>query len=232
MRPLPQRVGNVHLPGKESSPDRHDPEGQGLPARGSQGVQLALSVVSMKKVPRQAEVPAAAPPEITSLYRAHAAEVERWVVRLAGPTVDAEDVVQEVFLVVQRRLPEWRAEAKMTTWLYRITERVVHRQRRKQRMGRWLRGLAGDFAGDVPAERLTPVEDLERKEAARTVYAALDGLERKMRAAVVLFEIEGLSGEEIAALTGTKLATVWVQLHRGRARFLERLRDMEKRGQT
>jgi RNA polymerase sigma-70 factor, ECF subfamily len=193
---------------------------------------LPLSVVSMKKVSRQAAPLVAAPPEITSLYRAHAAEVERWVTRLAGPTVDAEDVVQEVFLVVQRRLPEWRAEAKVTTWLYRITERVVHRQRRKQRMGRWLRGLAGDFADDIPTERLTPVDDLERKQAARVVYAALEGLERKMRAIVVLFEIEGLSGEEIAALTGTKLATVWVQLHRGRARFLKRLREMEKRGQT
>ena len=52
----------------------------------------------------------------------------------------ADEVVQEVFLIVQRRLPEWRADAKITTWLYRITERVVHRQRRKQRMGRWLRG--------------------------------------------------------------------------------------------
>jgi len=183
-------------------------------------------------MPRQAEPLAAPPLEITAIYRAHAAEVERWVARLAGPAVDAEDVVQEVFLVVQRRLPEWRAEAKLTTWLYRITERVVHRQRRKQRIGRWLRGLAGDFAGQIPAERLTPVDDLERKQAARVVYAALEGLERKMRAVVVLFEIDGLSGEEIAALTGTKVATVWVQLHRGRARFLKRLREMEKRGQT
>jgi RNA polymerase sigma-70 factor (ECF subfamily) len=186
----------------------------------------------MRKVPRQAEELAAPPPEITSLFRTHAAQVERWVARLAGPGVDAEDVVQEVFLVVQRRLVEWRAEAKVTTWLYRITERVVHRQRRKQRMGRWLRGLAGDFAENIPAERLTPVDELERKQAASTVYAALDGLERKQRAVVVLFEIEGLSGEEIATLTGTKLATVWVQLHRGRARFLERLRQMEKRGQV
>jgi RNA polymerase sigma-70 factor, ECF subfamily len=184
----------------------------------------------MKKLPRWVEAPASAPLEITSLYRAYAAEVERWVMRLAGPTVDGKDVVQEVFLVVQRRLPEWRAEAKLTTWLYRITERVVHRQRRKQRIGRWLRGLAGDFADQIPAERLTPVDDLERKQASRTVYSALDGLERRMRAVVVLFEIEGLSGEEIATLTGTKVATVWVQLHRGRARFLARLRDMEKRG--
>ena len=137
-----------------------------------------------------------------------------------------------MFLVVQRRLSEWRADAKITTWLYRITERVVHRQRRKQRMSKWLRGLAGDFADHVPTERLTPVDELERKQASRVVYEALDGLERKQRAAVVLFEIEGLSGEEIATLTGTKLATVWVQLHRGRARFLTRLQEMEKRGQT
>jgi RNA polymerase sigma-70 factor (ECF subfamily) len=186
----------------------------------------------MRKVPRQSPELATAPPEISTLFRAHAAQVERWVARLGGPGLDAEDVVQEVFLVVQRRLGEWRADAKVTTWLYRITERVVHRQRRKQRMSRWLRGLAGDFADELPTERLTPVDELERKQAARVVYAALDGLERKQRAVVALFEIDGLSGEEIAALTGTKIATVWVQLHRGRARFLERLRQMEKRGLT
>jgi RNA polymerase sigma-70 factor (ECF subfamily) len=99
-------------------------------------------------------------------------------------------------------------------------------------MSKWLRGLAGDFADQVPTERLTPVDELERKQAARVGYAARDGLERKQRNALVLFEIEGLSGEEIAGLTDTKLATVWVQLHRGRARFLKRLREMEKRGQT
>jgi RNA polymerase sigma-70 factor (ECF subfamily) len=188
----------------------------------------------MKRVSRQESEDRSpvSPPEITALYRAHALQVERWVARLAGPEIDAEDVVQEVFLVVQRRLPEWRADAKITTWLYRITERIVHRQRRKQRMSKWLRGLAGDFADQVPTERLTPVDELERKQASRVVYSALDGLERKQRNAVVLFEIDGLSGEEIAALTGTKLATVWVQLHRGRARFLKRLREMEKRGQT
>ena len=64
------------------------------------------------------------------------------------------------------------------------------------------------------------------------MYTALDVLERKQRAIVVLFEIEGLSGEEVANLTGTKLATVWVQLHRGRGKFLARLREMEKRGET
>jgi RNA polymerase sigma-70 factor (ECF subfamily) len=193
---------------------------------------MMATVVSMKKVPRQAVAPAPGPPELTSLFRTYAPQVERWVARLGGPSLDAEDVVQEVFLVVQRRLAEWRAEAKVTTWLYRITERVVHRQRRKQRMTKWLRGLSSDFTDHIPTERLTPVDELERKQASRTVYAALESLERKQRAIVVLFEIDGLSGDEIATLTSTKLATVWVQLHRGRARFLKRLREMEKRGQT
>jgi RNA polymerase sigma-70 factor (ECF subfamily) len=109
---------------------------------------------------------------------------------------------------------------------------VVHRQLRKQRVRRWLRGLAGDFAADLPTERLSPVEELLRKHAARTVYRALDGLERRHRAILILFEIDGLTGEEIAALTGTKIATVWVQLHRARARFLKRLREMRDRGET
>jgi len=103
---------------------------------------LSLAVVRMKKVPRQSEAPAPAPPEINALYRAHAAEVERWVARLAGPTVDAEDVVQEVFLVVHRRLPEFRGESAITTWLYAITVRVVVDRRRKEKWRRllWRRG--------------------------------------------------------------------------------------------
>ena len=52
------------------------------------------------------------------------------------------------------------------------------------------------------------------------MYRILDRLGEKYRRALVLFELEELSGEEIAALTGLKLATVWVHLHRGRALFL------------
>lgn len=193
---------------------------------------MTMAAASMKSARIQPAEASAASVDIASLYRSYAGQVERWVMRLGGPGMDAEDVVHDVFLVVQRRLPEWRAQAKVTTWLYRITEHVVHRQRRKQRISRWLRGLTGDFAGDIPAVRPTPVEELERKQASRTVYAALEGVERKQREVLVLFEIEGLSGEEIATLTGTKLATVWVQLHRARARFFDRLREIQERGET
>jgi len=186
----------------------------------------------MKYVRREA--PETAPPQLSlaALYEAHAGLVARWARRLGGPSVDADDLVHEVFLVVQRRLHEWRGDARITSWLYRITEHAVHRQRRKQRLRRWLRGLAGDFAADVPDPGPSPVEELQRVQLVRMVYRALDGLERRQRATLILFEIEGLTGDEIAALTGTKLATVWVRLHRARARFLARLREMHARGEA
>ena len=51
---------------------------------------------------------------------------------------DAEDALQEVFLVVHRRLHEYRGHAKISTWLHEITFRVTQNQRRKQRIRRWL----------------------------------------------------------------------------------------------
>jgi RNA polymerase sigma-70 factor (ECF subfamily) len=164
--------------------------------------------------------------ELAGLYKEHADQVMRWALRLGGPGLDAEDVVHEVFLVVRRRLPEFRGDAKISTWLYRITERVVKEQSRKQRLRRALRGLVGDYADELPPERFGPYESVQRQHAARLVYKALDGLPRNHRTVVVLYELEGHSGEEIAELMGAKLATVWVWLHRGRAKFAERLRAL------
>jgi RNA polymerase sigma-70 factor, ECF subfamily len=163
-----------------------------------------------------------------AIYRAHAQRVARWAARLGGPTVDVEDAVQEVFLIVHRLLPGFRGDAKVTTWLYRITANVVRHRRRKERWRRWLGGSADDVGGDVPSGEPSPAEALERQQANATVYRALDGMAEKYRSALILFEIEGLSGEEIAALTGAKPSTVWVWLHRARAQFLARLEAIER----
>jgi RNA polymerase sigma-70 factor (ECF subfamily) len=160
-------------------------------------------------------------PSLDALYRAHAGTVARWAAHLGGPRLDVEDAVHEVFLVVSKRLPEFRGDAKVTTWLYRITERVVRGGRRRERVRRWLDLVRrGDVQQSLAPPRLSPVEELERRQSRETVYRILDRLAEKYRRVLVLFELEELSGEEIAALTGLKLATVWVQLHRARAQFL------------
>jgi RNA polymerase sigma-70 factor (ECF subfamily) len=168
---------------------------------------------------------AAEAPSLDGLYRAHAATVARWAAHLGGPRLDLDDAVHEVFLVVGRRLHEFRGDAKITTWLYRITERVVRGGRRRERVRRWLDLVRrGDVEESLSPPRLSPVEELERRQSRETVYRILDRLAEKYRRVLVLFELEELPGEEIAALTGIKLATVWVHLHRGRALFLAEMK--------
>jgi RNA polymerase sigma-70 factor (ECF subfamily) len=183
-------------------------------------------IVQTKSNPSNLALPSEGELELSAIYRAHAPLVQRWALRLGGPMLDAEDVVHEVFLVVQRRLPEFRGDAKVTTWLYGITLRVVRKQAVRQKLGRWLRGLVGDFAGELPDEGIDPYGEVERQEAARLVYQALGGLRHRHRAVVILYELDGRSGEEIAELMNTKLATVWVWLHRGRGKFQQRLREL------
>lgn len=168
--------------------------------------------------------------DVGDLYREHAQTVARWATRLGGPEIDAEDVLHEVFLVAHRRLGEFRGDAQPTTWLFRTTELIVRAHRRKARISNWLnRSEPDDQAGsNVPAPALSPVEALIERQRSLLVYRALEALGEKYRSIFVLFELEGLSGEEIAALTGVKLGTVWVRLHRARARFVQEIQSLAR----
>jgi RNA polymerase sigma-70 factor (ECF subfamily) len=179
--------------------------------------------------------------DLASAYRLHAGQVARWAQRLAGPGLDLEDVVHDVFLVAQGRFHQWRGEAKLSTWLYEITIRVVQRRRRTLRRWRWLpfarpgRDGEGDEALARAALPLTPaptpVDLYERRVASALLYELLDGLSEKHRTAVILFELEGLSGREIAELTRTSLGNVWVRIMRGRTELQRLLAAREKREQ-
>lgn len=168
--------------------------------------------------------------DLDSLYRAHAPTVARWASRLAGPESDVEDLVHEIFLVAGRRLPEFRGDAKVTTWLYRITERVALDSRRKDRFRRWFAHARSlEIERSFSPLQPTPLDALERRQAAESVYRILDRLPEKYRTVLILFELEEMSGEEIAALTGLRPATVWVQLHRARTRFLSEMKRVLRR---
>jgi RNA polymerase sigma-70 factor (ECF subfamily) len=166
--------------------------------------------------------------DLASIYRAYAADVSRWARRLRGPQHEIDDVLHEVFLVVQRRLPEFRGEARIGTWLYAITVRVVQEHRRRERWRKWLR-LDRVFAGE-PAAPATPLEAVEQRRATEITYRLLESLPEAERSALILFELEGLSGEEIAAVTGEAVGTIWVRLHRARARFRAAYLAGQRRG--
>jgi RNA polymerase sigma-70 factor, ECF subfamily len=164
--------------------------------------------------------------ELEAVYRAHVQRVARWVQRLGGPLVDVEDAVHDVFLKVQRLLPEFRGDSELTTWLYRITANVVRHRRRKEWLRRWLGGAeaAHDAAGHAPSVH----ETFEQQETARLVYRLLDRLPERHRTILILCDLEELSAAEVEALTGVRAATVRVRLHRARAQ-LAALSERERR---
>jgi RNA polymerase sigma factor (sigma-70 family) len=162
---------------------------------------------------------------IDELYDRHAPQVERWARRLAGPRFDPEDLLHDIFLVVLRRRHEFRGEAKMSTWLFRITQQVVRWRRRNDALRRWLWGQHGQPMVEARAAVPTPIEELERREQGLRLYAALDRLPEKYRTPLVLFALEGVPGEEIAALLGIDTNAVWVRLHRARAKLADLLAD-------
>jgi RNA polymerase sigma-70 factor (ECF subfamily) len=159
--------------------------------------------------------------ELGTVYATYADRVGGWAARLAGPALDPEDLLHEVFLTVREQLPHFRGDAKLSTWLYRITLNVVRDRRRKERR-HWLRNLF--YGSQQPRiDHKTPYDSAEERQVTSAVYRVLDQLKERERTLLVLFELEGLSGEEIADLLGVKLDTLWVQLHRARAKFRLRL---------
>jgi RNA polymerase sigma-70 factor (ECF subfamily) len=159
--------------------------------------------------------------DLGALYAAHAPAVARWAARLGGTDVDVDDVVHDVFVVVERRMKTFRGASSLTTWLYGITANVVRHARRKNRLRRWLDD--GDALDRLVSSEKTPIELIEQQESIAHVRSVLDRLSEKYRTVLVLHEIEGLSGVEIAERTGVKPSTVWVRLHRARMLFKEAL---------
>ena len=168
-------------------------------------------------------------PDFDAVYQAHAPTVARWAARLGGPGVDVEDITQEVFLVVDRRLREFRRESQLSTWLFSVTAKIVANDRRRRQLRRWWLRLTPNAGDHAAATTDSPLEQLERRERRTEFYRALDALGERQRRVLVLFELEEMSVAEIAELTGLRPGNVRVLLHRARAAFLKRMTAGELR---
>jgi RNA polymerase sigma-70 factor, ECF subfamily len=146
-------------------------------------------------------------------------EIYRWGRAFGGLDADLDDLAQDVFIVVRRKLPEFDG-ANLAGWLYRITQRTVRDYRRRT----WFRRLflaneSHQIEDHQARPNLNPAELLEQREAERLLAQILDGMTATRRATFILFEIEGYSGEQIAALESVPVNTVWTRLHYARKEF-------------
>jgi RNA polymerase sigma-70 factor (ECF subfamily) len=157
------------------------------------------------------------------LYENYEPMVERWVRRLAGPSVDIEDLIHDVFVVALRRRGEFRGDAKVSTWLFRIAQLVVRKCRFRHKLRQCLDILHRSHELAVVPPSPTPLEVVEQRQQNARLYAALDRLPDKYRTAIILCDIENMGAEEAGHLIGLTANAVWVRVHRGRAMLLEQL---------
>ncbi len=148
------------------------------------------------------------------LFDRHASEVRAFAARLVGPT-DADDVVQETFVRVSRLATGFDGRASARAWLFGVAYHVVRERRRSfARLREALRRF-GESGEASPAGRAP--------EIGADILRALDKLDEPKRAVILLAEVHGLTGAEIAEALDEPVGTVWARLHRARAELRETL---------
>ncbi|MEM7159940.1 MAG: sigma-70 family RNA polymerase sigma factor [Myxococcota bacterium] len=152
---------------------------------------------------------------LEDIYAEHCGFVWRTVLRMGIPEHAVEDLMHEVFLVVQRRLGDYDGRVAMTTWLYHQTRGVVSNDRRRHR--REQRRIA--LVDPKPQAAPDPEVQTERQQAAQFVREFLEQLDPDKREVFVLAEIEGHPMPEVARSLKIKLNTAYSRLRAARTSF-------------
>ena len=167
---------------------------------------------------------------LDALIRAHRPDVLRTARHVLGDASAAEDIAQEVFLKLQLGMPEFRGDADLGTWLYRVTVNQC-RDVLRRRAPRWMErspaeiaaatGLGAPEGPDIYDQRL------ESERVKSLVYEAIERLPAEQRRAVVLRYINDLSYDEIASATGVPRGTAASRVFRALAKLGEDLNSPE-----
>src|ERR1041384_4672985 len=151
-------------------------------------------------------------PSLSTIFDEHARYVIRTLRHFGVNAADVDDVAQEVFVTVHRKLPEFEGRSQLRTWLYAICFRVASDHRRRAYVVRERPTSsppvdAGERSGQEPDTSL---------ESRTFVQGLLETLDDDKRAVLVLYEIEGLTMREVAEIVGCPLQTAYSRLHAAR----------------
>jgi RNA polymerase sigma-70 factor (ECF subfamily) len=168
--------------------------------------------------------------DFKTIHDSYRPRICRYLARLVGQS-EAEDLTQEVFVRVSRGLPDFRGDAKISTWIYRIATNVATDRLRSRSFKETRRDKANppdegsiEDVDALPEEKNPSLErQLMREQMSSCVHDYINTLPENYRAVVTLSEIEGLANQEIAEILGLTLDVVKIRLHRGRAKLKEKL---------
>jgi RNA polymerase sigma-70 factor (ECF subfamily) len=163
--------------------------------------------------------------DVEAVHEAHGDFVWASLQRLGARDADLEDRFQEVFLVVHQRGGDFEGRSRVTTWLYGICLRVMAAHRRRA----WVRRERATESVPEETAKGSPHASLERTEAQSRLREILDAMDLDRRAVFVMAVIEEMPADEIAAIVGAPIGTVYSRLHAARRDFDETLRRLEAR---
>jgi RNA polymerase sigma-70 factor (ECF subfamily) len=153
------------------------------------------------------------------IYRAHHRKVYSLCLRLLGNPTEAEDVTQDVFVQLHRKIGTFQGEAALSTWLYRLTVNTVLMHLRRNKRKQMEEPIEEDFGYNLAEESRSK----RQSEAALIDRIALERAIRQLpigyRSVLVLHDIEGYEHEEIARMLGIRVGTSKSQLHKARLRM-------------
>jgi RNA polymerase sigma-70 factor, ECF subfamily len=160
-------------------------------------------------------------------------KVLRYLTRMVGE-VDAEDLVQEVFEKVSRSLGNFRGDADVSTWVYRIaTNTALDRLRRRGRPADSVDPSAADYAVAVEGDRNVWTGEIRptleghviRDEMNACIREVINRLPENYRTVIILGDMEGFQDREIAEILGLSLRNAKIRLHRARTRLRQALKE-------
>src|SRR5215467_4965081 len=169
----------------------------------------------------------------TTVYRTHQARIYRFALLMSGSIAIAEDVTQEVFIVLMREAARYDpSRGSLSAYLYGIARNHVLRCLDRDRSYVPIVEESDDEV--IPLTELIaqcdPLDDLTRNEVIKSVRQAVLALPARYRDVVVLCDFQELSYVEAAQVLGRPVGTVCSRLHRGHALLLEKLRSSGKIG--
>ena len=162
------------------------------------------------------------------LYQQHASRLYNLAYRMAGTANDADDLLQDIFLLAYRKLGSFRGDSSLGTWLYRLAMNhcLDVLRSRQTRMGQQTDSL-DEEAAPVPAAA-TPVGAVSRIDLER----AIGQLPSACRAAFLLHDVEGFGHQEVGTILGISEGTSKSQVHKARLRIRAYLTQPRQSGPT
>ena len=158
-------------------------------------------------------------PALAAIYEEHSRPIYYLALRLLGDPTQAEDAAHDVFLKAYRKLDQFRGDAGLRTWLYRIT--INHCQNLLRAwQHRHIHSNADESVWETAVAKTdSPLRVLETKELGQRIQKALDQLPEEYRLLLLLVADEKMSYEEVGQLTQQTADAVRGKLHRARKAF-------------